>query len=52
MATVIHEKSEGGFRAAAMTGSATYQAYQILHFAFAAAPIAAGADKFFDVLTN
>lgn len=29
-----------------------YQAYQILHFAFTVAPIIAGADKFFHVLTN
>jgi uncharacterized membrane protein YphA (DoxX/SURF4 family) len=29
-----------------------HQAYQILHIAFAALPIIAGADKFFDVLVN
>lgn len=29
-----------------------YQAYQILHFAFTIAPILAGADKFFNFLTN
>jgi hypothetical protein len=29
-----------------------YQAYQILHFAFTVAPILAGADKFFHLLTN
>src|SRR5262245_59851376 len=29
-----------------------YQAYQILHFAFAVAPIDAGFDKFFNFLTN
>jgi hypothetical protein len=29
-----------------------YQAYQILHLAFTAAPILAGLDKFFHLLTN
>src|SRR5258706_14966307 len=29
-----------------------YQAYQILHVAFVAAPVLAGLDKFFHVLTN
>lgn len=32
--------------------SPTYQAYQILHFAFTVAPIIAGIDKFFNLLTN
>lgn len=30
----------------------SYQAYQILHFAFTVAPILAGLDKFFNFLTN
>lgn len=30
----------------------SYQAYQILHFAFTIAPILAGLDKFFSFLTN
>lgn len=30
----------------------SYQAYQILHIAFALAPILAGLDKFFNFLTN
>lgn len=30
----------------------SYQAYQILHFAFTVAPIIAGLDKFFNYLTN
>lgn len=30
----------------------SYQAYQILHFAFIVAPIVAGLDKFFNLLTN
>ncbi len=29
-----------------------FQAYQILHFAFAVAPVIAGLDKFFNLLTN
>lgn len=29
-----------------------YQAYQILHFAFTIAPVVAGLDKFFHLLTN
>src|SRR5438309_275681 len=31
---------------------ASYQAYQILHWGFTAAPILAGVDKFFHLLTN
>jgi len=34
------------------TSSPAYQAYQILHIAFTIAPIVAGADKFFNFLTN
>lgn len=30
----------------------SYQAYQILHFAFTVAPLLAGLDKFFNFLTN
>jgi hypothetical protein len=30
----------------------SYQAFQILHTAFVVAPVAAGADKFFHLLTN
>ena len=30
----------------------TYQAFQILHWGFVAAPVIAGADKFFGLLTN
>jgi hypothetical protein len=33
-------------------GSPGYQAYQILHTAFVVAPIIAGLDKFFHLLTN
>lgn len=34
------------------TASASYKAYQILHLAFTIAPLVAGADKFFDKLTD
>ena len=34
------------------THNPTYQAYQILHWGFVAAPVLAGADKFLHVLTN
>jgi len=30
----------------------SYQAYEILHFAFALVPLIAGVDKFFNILTN
>ncbi len=46
--------AEGGFaRAQAVSkASPAYQAYQILHVAFIIAPIIAGLDKFFHLLTN
>jgi hypothetical protein len=34
------------------TASPSYQAYQILHLGFTVAPILAGLDKFFNVLTD
>jgi len=37
---------------AAAKSTPAYQAYQILHFAFTIAPVVAGLDKFFHVLTN
>jgi hypothetical protein len=36
----------------AETGQPSYQAYQILHLGFTAAPILAGLDKFLHLLTN
>lgn len=36
----------------ARTQNPAYQAYQLLHVAFIVAPIVAGIDKFFHVLTN
>jgi hypothetical protein len=41
-----------GGRAVARTHDAAYQSYQILHWAFVAAPTLTGLDKFFHVLTN
>lgn len=41
--TVVHERS---------LGSREYQAFQLLHLAFAVAPILAGLDKFFDLMVN
>src|ERR1051325_595939 len=35
-----------------MAATPARQAYQVLHFGFAAAPLIAGLDKFFHVLTN
>lgn len=52
MATVTRNQAEATFGGAEHAGGATYQAYQVLHFAFAVAPIIAGIDKFFDVLAN
>ena len=37
---------------AVRVSSPSYQAYQILHIAFTAAPIGAGVDKFYHFLTN
>ena len=37
---------------AVRVSSPSYQAYQILHIAFTAAPIVAGIDKFYHFLTN
>jgi hypothetical protein len=39
-------------RPARLAANPTYQAYQILHVAFTVAPILAGLDKFFHLLTN
>ena len=41
-----------GVRSESRASSPAYQAYQILHIAFTAAPIIAGLDKFFHVLVN
>lgn len=45
---------DGAFapRASALKTSPVYQAYQILHVGFVVAPILAGLDKFFHLLTN
>jgi hypothetical protein len=39
-------------RSAEATSSPSRQAYQLLHFAFVAAPVIAGVDKFLHVLVN
>ena len=39
-------------QASADVSGAAYQAYQILHVGFVVAPIAAGLDKFFNLLVN
>src|SRR5882724_3778966 len=43
---VASDRSNEGTRAPA------YQAYRLLHWAFVAAPVIAGVDKFFDLLTH
>src|SRR5256885_5765437 len=52
MATAFHPGSVTSPRAMPAMGDAAYQGYVILHIGFAALPIIAGVDKFFDVLTN
>lgn len=52
MATVTRNQAEAALRTPELTRGATYQAYQVLHFAFAVAPLIAGIDKFFDALAN
>jgi hypothetical protein len=58
MAQTISTGAEGAFdgradaRSAAVATSPAYQAYQILHAGFTAAPVIAGLDKFFHLLTN
>jgi hypothetical protein len=42
----------GGARTVSRPRDAAYQSYQILHWAFVAAPTLAGLDKFFHMLTN
>jgi len=42
----------GGHALAAEESRPAYQAYQILHLAFTAAPVIAGLDKFFHLLCN
>ncbi len=50
MSTTI--ASFGSHAAAAERSQPAYQAYQILHIGFTAAPILAGIDKFFHLLCN
>jgi len=50
MSTTIANLGQGAV--AAEHSRPSYQAYQILHFAFTVAPILAGLDKFFHLLCN
>src|SRR3954452_24431410 len=50
MARAIHHEALSPV--AVDTHDPTYQAYQILHWGFVAAPVIAGADKFLGLLTD
>ncbi|MBV9269263.1 MAG: hypothetical protein JO061_24045 [Acidobacteriaceae bacterium] len=54
MAQSMAAGAEGAFPRAepALKSRPAYQAYQLLHLAFVVAPILAGLDKFFHLLTN
>jgi hypothetical protein len=56
MATMAHAAAADTVatqeHAEASAHSPTYEAYQILHWGFVAAPVIAGADKFLDLLTH
>src|SRR5262245_17428776 len=52
MARVAHHEAFGGMTRDEEIRSTSYQAYQILHWGFVAAPVIAGADKFVHLLTN
>src|SRR5437764_4911710 len=58
MAQTMTSGAEGAFasqvqgQTASKAVSPAYQAYQILHVAFVVAPVVAGLDKFFHLLTN
>ena len=50
--TVDQISREGSTPANTIASSPAHQAYRILHFGFAVAPILAGLDKFFHLLVN
>ncbi len=52
MATVVHPRPVAEQRSVIAIGEPTYQGYLILHVGFAALPILAGFDKFFDLMAN
>ena len=52
MARALHPDALASKARAEDTQNPTYQAYQILHWGFVAAPVIAGADKFLHLLTN
>jgi hypothetical protein len=52
MARAAHLEHPSHFAADSSLRNPSYQAYQILHWGFVAAPVIAGADKFLSLLTN
>jgi len=52
MARALSSEAVAPVRATSDVHDPTYQAYQILHWGFVAAPVIAGADKFLHLLTN
>jgi hypothetical protein len=52
MARATHADVLRGTAGATETHNPAYQAFQILHWGFVAAPVIAGADKFVHLLTN
>lgn len=48
----VHVETYGRPDRQTLTHSPSWQAYQILHVAFVVAPVIAGLDKFFHLLTN
>ncbi len=51
-AVITHPNSGTVAEAKSLAVNPSYQAYQILHVGFAIAPIVAGLDKFFHILTD
>ena len=52
MAQTLTAGAEGAFQERTQASNPVYQAYQILHIGFVAAPLIAGLDKFFHLLTD
>ena len=50
--TAVASHTRTGRRIESDTHDPAYQAYQLLHWGFVAAPVIAGADKFLDLLTR
>jgi hypothetical protein len=49
---VVHPAGVAPHRAEGITHDPSWQAFQLLHWGFVAAPVLAGADKFLHLLTN